>query len=154
MEEDIKILEELIKHNYLEDVGYLREDNDYEKFNQAIENLIKGYRELEEFKKQVTDIESTNFIKYKNYIPKSKIKEKIEEQLKEADDVLINNNYLDNFNGSKENQKYYYDGYKDSALFLQELLEETTQRIQKPKPPEIKLNKGLYETFSKKKEKE
>jgi len=51
----------------------------------AIENLIKGYRELEEFKKQVTEIETTNFIKYKNYIPKSKIKEKIEELKKYRD---------------------------------------------------------------------
>lgn len=47
MEEDIKIVEELIEHNYLEDVNYLREDNDYVKFNQALENLLKAYKQDE-----------------------------------------------------------------------------------------------------------
>ena len=42
-------------------------------------HLIKAYKELEEFKKQVTEIENTNFIKYKNYIQKSLVEEKIEE---------------------------------------------------------------------------
>ena len=48
----------------------------------AIENLIKGYRELEEenriFALARSNIELKRYVE-KNYIPKSKIKEKIEE---------------------------------------------------------------------------
>jgi hypothetical protein len=40
--------------------------------------VLKENEELKDFKKQVTDIESTNFIKYKNYIPIQKVKDKIE----------------------------------------------------------------------------
>lgn len=40
---------------------------------------LKENKELKDFKKQVTDIESTNFIKYKNYISIQKVKDKIEE---------------------------------------------------------------------------
>lgn len=47
MEEDIKLLEELIEHNYLEDIFYLRENNHHTKFNKAIENLINKYKEQE-----------------------------------------------------------------------------------------------------------
>lgn len=43
------------------------------------QRVLKENEELKDFKKQVTDIESTNFIKYKNYIPIQKVKDKIEE---------------------------------------------------------------------------
>lgn len=122
MEEDISyILSEI--ENYNRDNAYLL---DIEELFEAIEHLIKAYKELEEykkiaeltqiscctaqncgalnnsiknalenmklkekikeleeFKKQVTEIENTNFIKYKNYIPVSLVKEKIEELDKE-----------------------------------------------------------------------
>lgn len=45
----------------------------------TIKQLQEENEELKDFKKQVTDIESTNFIKYKNYISIQKIKDKIEE---------------------------------------------------------------------------
>ena len=88
MEEDIKIVEELVRNNYLEDLGYLRDNNHYIRFNQALENLIKGYRELEECL-EVTS-KSLNNVAYDQIplaiqdlkvssIPKSKVKEKIEE---------------------------------------------------------------------------
>ena len=48
-----------------------------------IEKLQKENEELKDFKKQVIDIESTNFIKYKNYISIQKVKDKIEELNKE-----------------------------------------------------------------------
>lgn len=51
----------------------------YKELSYKIEHLIKAYKELEEFKKQVTEIENTNFIKYKNYIQKSLVEETIEE---------------------------------------------------------------------------
>ena len=85
-EEDIKILES--ECYYLEELGYLRENNHFIRFNQALENLIKGYRilELENQALQNTKDTCPNMatsgircdIK-SNYIPKSKIKEKIEE---------------------------------------------------------------------------
>lgn len=48
-------------------------------FFEIVDCLLKENEELKDFKKQVTDIESTNFIKYKNYISIQKIKDKIEE---------------------------------------------------------------------------
>lgn len=73
IEKDIKILEDLAKI-----LDRTCENNNCEQ-SRAIEHLIKAYKELEEFKKQVTEIENTNFIKYKNYIPVSLVEEKIEE---------------------------------------------------------------------------
>lgn len=76
MEEDIKILEEMITWDCL--LPNKRQ-------TEALENLIKGYRELEKFR-DITLMKSktkfANVIKdsiYFEYIPKSKIKEKIEE---------------------------------------------------------------------------
>ena len=58
-----------------------------------------------------------------NSIPKKKIEDKTKEQIEEADEVLIAKEYIDNFEGSEENQEYYYNGYKDASLFIRELLE-------------------------------
>lgn len=101
MEEDIKILERLVEEREL--VGIYKTD---EIVLQAIEYLIKAYKELEEFKKQVTEIENTNFIKYKNYIPVSLVEEKIEERK-----LWLSSNDI---------------GYKDDYVLevLQELLEK------------------------------
>ena len=112
MEEDIKILEEM-KQNCLTKREYI--DPKAERKAQALENLIKGYRELEENKKLKTikgfeeNIEVSkfgewvgkNYIDYKfeyenyqrilaDYIPKSKIREMLEE-LKEIKRVQENN---------------------------------------------------------------
>lgn len=53
IEEDIMILE--TECYYLEELGYLRENNHFIRFNQALKNLIKGYKELEEEKKDLKD---------------------------------------------------------------------------------------------------
>lgn len=45
MEEDIMILES--ECYYLEELGYLRENNHFIRFNQALKNLIKRYKELD-----------------------------------------------------------------------------------------------------------
>ena len=74
MEQDIKILENYLDKNDNKLVSIKRLE-----FLEAIEHLIKAYKELEEFKKQVTEIENTNFIKYKNYIPVSLVEEKLKE---------------------------------------------------------------------------
>lgn len=77
IEEDIKILE--VENYYLEELGYLRENNHFIKFNQALKNLIKAYKELEEKNKK----KSIEIICYQeeleNSIPVSLVEEKIEE---------------------------------------------------------------------------
>ena len=70
MEEDIMILES--ECYYLEELGYLRENNHFIRFNQALKNLIKGYK-LEKLK-NVLDEQSLKE-SLEDYIPKSKIKE-------------------------------------------------------------------------------
>ena len=70
MEEDIMILES--ECYYLEELGYLRENNHFIRFNQALKNLIKGYK-LEKLK-NVLDEQSLKE-SFEDYIPKSKINE-------------------------------------------------------------------------------
>lgn len=91
MEEDIMILES--ECYYLEELGYLRENNHFIRFNQALGNLIKRYKELEEELKREKiwriRLEKENedtcnevnngYIRKELVIPKSQIKEKIEE---------------------------------------------------------------------------
>lgn len=101
MEEDIKILEEWLKQ--LNDLFDKTKINNI-KERQALEHLIKEYRELEENNRQlekwlnyyklgdtaeefeelfgnvpINDIEKIKKYIFQNYIPKSKTKEKIEE---------------------------------------------------------------------------
>lgn len=60
MEEDIMILES--ECYYLEELGYLRENNHFIRFNQALKNLIKGYRELEEENKRLKKYRPIRFV--------------------------------------------------------------------------------------------
>lgn len=88
MEEDIKILEELLNANVSFKIS--PEDRGYK----ALENLIKKYRELEEENRIFALAGSNIALKLhieKNYIPKSKIKEKIEE-LKEEYKIALEEN--------------------------------------------------------------
>ena len=69
-------------NNLIEELTKVRPDElstEGLKLFNKINEIIDKNRELEEFKKQVTEIENTNFIKYKNYIPVSLVEEKIEE---------------------------------------------------------------------------
>lgn len=98
MEEDIKILEQfLVGNKYCEDCKEKCVDC-YIKYEevQAVANLLKAYKELEEFKKQVTEIENTNFIKYKNYIPVSLVEETLEE-LKQEYKIALEKNSIKAF---------------------------------------------------------
>lgn len=87
MEEDIERLEKIVKLYYKcavieegfdmgEEIIFMRKDA------QALENLIKGYRELVE-ENRIFALSGSNItLKHhieNNYIPKSKVKEKIEE---------------------------------------------------------------------------
>ena len=97
MEEDIKILEDLKNK-----INFNRNESKYENstYRNALENLIAGYKQLEEENKEIkkefainTEIHKRDEIikdlketinclhetDKENYIPKSKVKEKIEE---------------------------------------------------------------------------
>ena len=115
MEEDIKILEEMKK-----DIVY-DSDEDYDnqvaiRQIQAIENLIKGYRELEVFEQQVINHQNSNVFKCKNYIPKSKIKEELKK---------IDQKEKQELKGMKGQDRYFVKQmYQYMKKPLQELLEE------------------------------
>ena len=86
-------------------------------FFEIVDCLLKENEELKAFKKQVTDIESTNFIKYKNYITVQKVKDKIEELKKKVEELTDDKGY---WGGS-----YLLEQIK----VLQELLEENENHI-------------------------
>ena len=107
MEEDIKIIE-----TYIKEREYKLKTRQEILFKQAIENLIKGYKELEEMLKHrikyTNELEKDLFENASNYvIPKSKVREKIE--------YYKNKGIKDDYN------KCFYDIYANT---LQELLEE------------------------------
>lgn len=98
MKEDIKILEEFINNNFQKDKLERNEKGGFKigtiykttELNPALEKLIKGYGELEEWKKE----EGCSLQEvYELFIPKSKIKEKIEKNQKMLDKSK-NNVYL------------------------------------------------------------
>ena len=112
MEEDIKILE-----------NYIREWNDTD-VEQALQNLIARYKELEDKNKTLETLLQGNlyqmYLYYKelagryqaNSISKDKVKEKIEE---------LNKAYEDSKDENGESQ-YYYPDY--TIRVLEELLEK------------------------------
>ena len=111
MEEDIKILEEFLDlartRDYKGDLTGSFDEFELEveeKEYEALENLIAGYKQLEEENKSKQKAYDDCYCEYKHYkqfdsIPKSKVKEKIEE--------LKNGTY-------------------DAKIILQQLLEENT----------------------------
>ena len=120
--EDIKVLEEL-KEKYITSGLYQIGTFELtEEEKEAIENLIKGYKELEENLKIATAMltkgtypeqneNDNNF--NKQFIPKSKVREKIEE-LKERTEHLMNS-------GIDLTWKEYYEAQID---LCEELLQE------------------------------
>ena len=110
IEEAIFILEKNASVHYVEDL--LQEA--YKVILLDYKRALKENEELKDFKKQVTDIESTNFIKYKNYISKQKVKDKIEElKIAGVTRTLNNENELI--------EEHYF--LQDEIDVLQELLE-------------------------------
>ena len=55
-DEIIKNLNDLLEHNYLEDVGYLREENDYIIYNNAIQGLLDLYKKEKEKNEELSII--------------------------------------------------------------------------------------------------
>lgn len=98
MEEDIKILEELkdVQERCIEHTPDSPFTMLWKKQNQAIENLLKRYKELEEDNKTLTDeymiqkhLINANFLK--DYIPISVIQNKLEQNKAKTDCRYCNN---------------------------------------------------------------
>ena len=98
--ENLKIeYEKLIKED---NILFPLYKSDAKRLIDIIEKQSKEIEELKQFKKQVEEIESTNFIKYKNYISKDKIKAKIEEIDKILERNLLVDSLRDYFKAQKE----------------------------------------------------
>lgn len=80
----------------------------------------------------LTDLKSLKFL-YEQYIGEheelirlkdcyNNIHNKLLENINDAKDVIKEGNYLDNFNGTNENQRYYYDGFYDASLLIHQEL--------------------------------
>ena len=124
MEEDLKILEELLNANVSFKIS--PEDRGYK----ALENLIKGYREIKEENRIFALVGSNIALKLhieKNYISKSKIKEKLEEFDKEYHEILKDYGNIDTdviFNIPNENVRKHLDKLVEKIIVLQELMED------------------------------
>ena len=117
-DKDIKILEEKIK--IIESLctdECINKSTVIEPLKYALENLITRYKQLEEENKSKQKAYDDCYCEYKHYkqfdsIPKSKVKEKIEE---------LNKAYEDSKDENGESQ-YYYPDY--TIRVLEELLEK------------------------------
>lgn len=120
IEEDIKILE--VENYYLEELGYLRENNHFIKFNQALKNLIKAYKELEE-ENRIFALEGSRVsLKIhidKNYIPVSLVEETIKR--KKEYKLKYEQEFADN-----KDENYFFDinAMDKEIQVLEELLEK------------------------------
>ena len=125
MEEDINILDEVVgrsKELREKDFGMLIGT----KQMQSIENLLKGYRELEEelkrekiwrirLEKENEDTcneVNNNYIRKSLVIPKSKIQEKIDELEKLKKEL------------EKDNNKFWHPGINNIIYHIKELMED------------------------------
>lgn len=120
IEEDIMILE--TECYYLEELGYLRENNHFIRFNQALKNLIKGYKELEE-ENRIFALEGSRVsLKIhidKNYIPVSLVEETIKR--KKEYKLKYEQEFADN-----KDENYFFDinAMDKEIQVLEELLEK------------------------------
>ena len=90
MEEDIRIIKLLMNETFsgVVNIDGKRIYKLSDRKRQALANLIKGYKELEEeckYLKEQIPVDKIFYYSYKDFIPKSKVIEKIEE-LKEYQD--------------------------------------------------------------------
>lgn len=116
LEDAIKVIKEgLIKEKYCATHNYIK---------QAIETVLDELEDLGINNLRLSKENKLLFEELGSRIPKQKIEDKIKEQIEEADEVLVGKEYIDNFDGSDENQEYYYKGYKDASLFIRDTLED------------------------------
>ena len=109
--EDGKKLKRSAVECVVENQKYYLIRKEIDHYKEHIVKLQKENEELKDFKKQVTEIESTNFIKYKNYISKLEVKDKRE---------VIKKKIL---NAPKYDEKISV--YRYQKQILQELIEES-----------------------------
>ena len=140
MKEDIKIIEDNIDM-FMDTVYKNYRYSGVKGFEQAIENLIVRYKELEEKNRvriigKYGDVRLDDLLK-ENYIPKSKIKEKIEELdrridylNKELNVAYIAREKLGTETAIDTNEQYIYNMEREESFrhtqkgVLQELLED------------------------------
>ena len=82
----IELLEDIKNNSWTTKYIMSSDSKNAELLLNLIEKLQKENEELKDFKKQVTYIENTNFIKYKNYIPVQIIKDFIKKYQKLSDE--------------------------------------------------------------------
>ena len=118
MEEGIKILEKLVRTTILYGGRIAFTDSQFDEIKKAIENLIKGYRELEERNKYLIQyrqaLEKDLFENCSNYVIS---KDKIRKRIKKLEEMLMKTAY-------GEIQKYTPDEIFLLLHCLKELLEE------------------------------
>ena len=117
MEEDIMILES--ECYYLEELGYLRENNHFIRFNQALVNLIKGYKDGEEIIKNTVK----ENLEYQKYI------RELEENLKIATAMLTKGQYPEINKGDNDFNKQFVPKSK-----IKELKEANEKKIDEMRP--------------------
>lgn len=117
MEEDIMILES--ECYYLEELGYLRENNHFTRFNQALVNLIKGYKDGEEIIKNTVK----ENLEYQKYI------RELEENLKIATAMLTKGQYPEINKGDNDFNKQFVPKSK-----IKELKEANEKKIDEMRP--------------------
>lgn len=132
MEEDIKILSKFRNYNkfYKEKDGKLTITIDLDlktELDNAIENLINRNKELEK-ENEILKKDFTDLCKLKNVIPKSKIKEKIEELEKEySRQVKVFNNEKNE--KCKEELMVYIQRLQGKIYILKEILQEGEKNV-------------------------
>ena len=82
----IELLEDIKNNSWTTKYIMSSDSKNAELLLNLIEKLQKENEELKDFKKQVTYIENTNFIKYKNYIPVQIIEDFIKKYQKLSDE--------------------------------------------------------------------
>ena len=117
MEEDIMILES--ECYYLEELGYLRENNHFIRFIQALVNLIKGYKDGEEIIKNTVK----ENLEYQKYI------RELEENLKIATAMLTKGQYPEINKGDNDFNKQFVPKSK-----IKELKEANEKKIDEMRP--------------------
>lgn len=123
MEEDIKILKNIIERDFSNPMGWSGYyDCELKELQQAIKHLIKAYKEISELyksekkmKNQYVELYQDILLK-ENVIPVSLVKEKIEE---------LNKEEKQNLKGTKGQDRYFVKQmYQNKRKVLEELLEK------------------------------
>lgn len=157
IEEDIKILE--VENYYLEELGYLRENNHFIKFNQALKNLIKAYKELKEENKELIsdnlDYQRTLDIFDKRTYRKKYLEERRKEEpnllYPDADEIYKRYYKLreENKELKKDNKRYEKElhdviEFSIPVSLVEEKIEELNKLLEEDLQDERKINSNRF----------